>query len=140
MDCPNCGRALGPDEVTSEVHRGGDIQLIIDCPCGAMIYAEILEADGKLKGPMIHHYRVVYHKEDFENRPNDEKTFQIQKGSTWSENVPYANVADKLPEVEGLRIGQNIRGYFPGTTERYSISRLTNAKPKLMDRIGRKLR
>lgn len=104
-----------------------------------MIYAEMLETNGKLAEPTIHHYRIVYNKQDFEDRPIDERTFEIYNGGTWAENVPYAKVAERFPDVEGLRIGQNIRGYFPGTTERYSISRVSNTRPKLMDRLRRKL-
>ena len=133
--CPNCGNTL--TVATSEFTKGSVYHAIFDCPCGAMIVTNTpLEELPELN---IHHYRVTTHKERFNDRPVQQRTFTTLKDGWFNENVSFGKLEKDVPGIEKMKIGERAYGLVPGTTQRFSVVRVSNVRPKLKQILGRKL-
>lgn len=126
MICPNCGGYIDDAYPTSNVDRGDMINAIYDCGCGAIIYANIPRMDGMLTEPIVHHFRVIRNKEQFQDRPNKERTFTVQRNGGFTENVPFSVLKSEIPGIQAMRIGD----HAIGVSGELKAIRVSNEKPR----------
>ena len=106
------------------------LNVVFDCPCGCELTVKYYVEDR----PMIRSYGVFGEKNHllFNNRPYDERTYNLYYNYQSIYNVPYDSIR-YFPGAEKLPIGEVIRDDGP-----IIIERASNIKPK--GRLFRRVR